>query len=362
MVTKRASKKNQTKTEEAIKNWRPAIPQALRFRVLLEAGFSCAFRNCEFPDVDVHHIDDWAKVREHSYENLIALCPNHHRRAGLKKIPKKALRLLKAKLRAQYGLPVTEAKKGAQWSTCQLDTSEIPNFEISLEFPQFHDVKGSFSEEFRELNTLVYSSMLSILHSHRASKYTFQQTEQSAKPYEIEKHSAHFVTYRIMRLDRKIITILFEHYQNMYLAAHPNRWTETVCYELKPFCQTDVHDCVKVTRYQWAKFIGTYCRDAIRKYRKVSARQDHFDYPIPPNSNYQTVSNCLERMSKCIPGDRHLFVFFDPYAIASYADGGYRVAIPFSKLRPYLTDNLWQDLTRKTSKIRSASVPSVQFY
>jgi hypothetical protein len=78
---------------------RPAIPAELRRRVLVEAGHRCAIPTCRYIDVEIHHIVDWAKCREHEYDNLIALCPNCHGMAGRGEIDRKSLRTYKANLR-----------------------------------------------------------------------------------------------------------------------------------------------------------------------------------------------------------------------------------------------------------------------
>lgn len=78
---------------------RAAIPTDLRRRVFIEAGHRCAIPTCRHIDVDVHHIVPWEKCRKHEYENLIALCPNCHRRANNGDIDRKALRIYKANLR-----------------------------------------------------------------------------------------------------------------------------------------------------------------------------------------------------------------------------------------------------------------------
>jgi len=78
---------------------RPPIPTDLRRRVLIEAGHRCAIPTCRHIDVDVHHIVPWEQCRKHEYENLIALCPNCHRRADQGEIDRKALRIYKANLR-----------------------------------------------------------------------------------------------------------------------------------------------------------------------------------------------------------------------------------------------------------------------
>lgn len=78
---------------------RPPIPADLRRRVLVESGHRCAIPTCRHIEVDIHHIVPWSTSREHRYEDLIALCPNCHRRADREEIDRKALRLYKANLR-----------------------------------------------------------------------------------------------------------------------------------------------------------------------------------------------------------------------------------------------------------------------
>lgn len=82
---------------------RPAIPQELRRRVLVEAGHRCAIPTCRHIDVDVHHIVPWEECLKHEYENLIALCPNCHRRTHKPgEIDRKSLYLYKSNLRFSH--------------------------------------------------------------------------------------------------------------------------------------------------------------------------------------------------------------------------------------------------------------------
>jgi hypothetical protein len=78
---------------------RPPIPADIRRRVLVEAGHRCAIPTCRYIEVDVHHIIPWAQCQAHEYDNLIALCPNCHRRADAGDIDRKSLRLYKLNLR-----------------------------------------------------------------------------------------------------------------------------------------------------------------------------------------------------------------------------------------------------------------------
>ena len=77
---------------------RDAIPAELRRKVLIEAGHRCSIPTCRETEIDIHHITPWEECKTHEFENLIALCPNCHRRAHKKEIDKKALRQYKANL------------------------------------------------------------------------------------------------------------------------------------------------------------------------------------------------------------------------------------------------------------------------
>lgn len=86
-------------TDISIGDSRPPIPAELRRRVLVEAGHRCAIPTCRYIEVEVHHIIPWAQCQTHEYDNLIALCPNCHRRADRGEIDRKSLRLYKINLR-----------------------------------------------------------------------------------------------------------------------------------------------------------------------------------------------------------------------------------------------------------------------
>jgi hypothetical protein len=77
---------------------RPAIPRQMRRDALVEAGYRCAIPNCRERTVEVHHIDDWAEVQQHTFDNLIVLCANFHQLATAGKIDRKAMRQIKANL------------------------------------------------------------------------------------------------------------------------------------------------------------------------------------------------------------------------------------------------------------------------
>lgn len=85
---------------------RPAIPAQLRRDVLVESGHRCAIPTCKQPTTEIAHIEPWASVKEHAFDNLIALCPNCHTRYDRGEIDRKAMRQYKwnlSVLNGRYG-------------------------------------------------------------------------------------------------------------------------------------------------------------------------------------------------------------------------------------------------------------------
>lgn len=64
----------------------------------MEAGHRCAIPTCRQTPVEVAHIVPWAKVKEHSFDNLIALCPTCHTRYDRGEIDRASMRRYKANL------------------------------------------------------------------------------------------------------------------------------------------------------------------------------------------------------------------------------------------------------------------------
>jgi hypothetical protein len=85
--------------KEKLMQGRPDIPENLKRKVLIEAGHRCAIPTCRYQRVEIAHIKPWSEVREHKFENLIALCPNCHELYDKdKKISQKEMKIYKANL------------------------------------------------------------------------------------------------------------------------------------------------------------------------------------------------------------------------------------------------------------------------
>jgi hypothetical protein len=82
---------------------RPALPRKLEREVLMEAGHRCAIPVCRQTPVEIAHIVPWAEVKEHSFDNLIALCPTCHTRYDKGEIDRASMRQYKANLSVLNG-------------------------------------------------------------------------------------------------------------------------------------------------------------------------------------------------------------------------------------------------------------------
>lgn len=78
---------------------RRTVPAGLARRIKEEAGYRCAIPACRGTSgSEMAHIVPWAKVREHSFENLILLCAVCHIRFDGGEIPIASMRQYKANL------------------------------------------------------------------------------------------------------------------------------------------------------------------------------------------------------------------------------------------------------------------------
>ncbi|WP_413252700.1 HNH endonuclease [Streptomyces griseoaurantiacus] len=89
---------------------RPAVPRELERRLLVEAGHRCAIPACRSTPVELAHIVPWAKVQEHAFENMIALCPTCHTRYDNGHIDRLAMFQYKENLRLLVPQPAGELK------------------------------------------------------------------------------------------------------------------------------------------------------------------------------------------------------------------------------------------------------------
>jgi HNH endonuclease len=104
---------------------RPAIPQPLERQVKMEAGHRCAIPACRQTPVELAHIIPWKEVKEHTFENLIALCPTCHTRYDRGEIDRKSVRQYKANLSILNGRYSDLERRVLSYFARQPDLEEI---------------------------------------------------------------------------------------------------------------------------------------------------------------------------------------------------------------------------------------------
>ncbi|WP_227284135.1 MULTISPECIES: HNH endonuclease signature motif containing protein [Paracoccaceae] len=78
---------------------RPAVPSALKRHLYEEAGYRCAVPTCRGTSgLQMEHIEPWAKVKAHEFDNMIVLCAVCHSRITSREISKDAIRTYKRNL------------------------------------------------------------------------------------------------------------------------------------------------------------------------------------------------------------------------------------------------------------------------
>lgn len=85
---------------------RPPIARPLEREVLVEAGHRCAIPTCRATTTEIAHIVPWANVQQHTFENLIVLCPNCHTRYDKGEIDRQSMLMYKRNLgliNSRYG-------------------------------------------------------------------------------------------------------------------------------------------------------------------------------------------------------------------------------------------------------------------
>lgn len=67
------------------KEQRPPIPEETVIKLLYKSKWTCCICRDRSKGVIIHHIKEWNISKDHSEENLVVLCPNHHDLAHTKK-------------------------------------------------------------------------------------------------------------------------------------------------------------------------------------------------------------------------------------------------------------------------------------
>lgn len=317
---------------------RRTIPTELRRRVLVEAGHRCAIHTCRYPDVDVHHIEPWAKVREHRFDDLIALCSNCHRRADAREIDRKSLYMYKARLAAAFRFaeshtypdePPAAPEFGwldsrTRWVTLvERDSDEKRNYGAQIEYPKFSGLRV----DFEPLNDFVAKMVTRSIYKFRADVVDSPTFDDSRSTLGMGINSS----FAVSLLSKDLVSIRFTFYAYTG-GAHGSTWTEPVNAFLAPFAPISLESLFADVSLG-VEVLSRYC---------VRTLLD------PSMPGHQRDKSCVGRGAG--PEPKHfrsfnltkygILITFDEYQIGSFAEGPSEVLVPFSVIGDNLTEPL----------------------
>jgi len=204
---------------------RPSIPAEVRRKVLVEAGHRCAIPHCASTEIDVHHIIPWEICQEHSPDNLIALCPNCHRRADRGDIDRKSLMIYKLRGQRVFVGQQPEAIDSADaWSTrtFQEKRNDALKYAVEAEYPYFD------TDEYRWADEANLYIQITLLSEAQGIRNVANEAPWTWNSVESEFGESSFVaTYEVVFFEARLLSVRFNFFAFYYGAAHPMHWTRT---------------------------------------------------------------------------------------------------------------------------------------
>jgi len=305
------------------------IPADLRRRILVEAGHRCAIHTCKHPEVDVHHIVPWEKCRQHDYDNLIALCPNCHRRADAGEIDRSSLRLYKARLVASFGIsdPLLGGEAAlsgdggptvvAPWRTeiIRERKDDYPSYEVQLEFPLFTGA----APDLKDLNVLERSEALRRLSDVRSLRLAQIPPDHGPLSNLASQLTS---SYEVSCYTEEVISIRYSVFHYGAGAAHGQHMTETTNVQLGPMIPLHLADLFR-PKTKYLRTISEYCISRLTEQKSLAEPSDWI---------LRGAGADLKNFSKFNITTLGLLVTFDEYQVDCYAAGGSQVLIAGSLL------------------------------
>jgi len=309
---------------------RSVIPAEMRRKVLVEAGHRCAIPHCNSTEIDVHHIIPWETCQEHSPENLIALCPNCHRRAHKGEIDRKALIIYK--LRGQrifHGEPAQTIGAPDPWVTRIFRDRRNDNlrYDAQAEYPYFSPNEYNWAEEANTyIQIAVVSETQGIRNLANEPPWTWSSVEKN------EGESSFGASYEVLFFERPLLSIRFSFFAYHFGANHPNHWTRTLNLFLDPIYNIELRHFFGAG----VNYLGQLA-DAVRK--KLVSRCGGSEGNLDQRSMLKGTEPELGNFSTFNFSASGFLFSFDEYSVGPYAAGRQEVWVPFPELSELVLPN-----------------------
>jgi hypothetical protein len=297
---------------------RDAIPAEMRRAVLCEAGHRCAIATCRHPEVDIHHIIPWEACRTHDFENLLALCPNCHRRADAGEIDRKSLRIYKSRLSAAIGTTQHQVRGTAPTpgTLTEVQTGK-PGYEYQFEYPVFSD------PALRPVTTELEAWGNQLLQEHR-------RDHALHAPFDSDFGGPNTTSaaFDIVRDDSMVLSI--KHSVSVYHcgAAHGHSRAVTRSYFKNPLYRFELIDVFE-PRSKYLEFLSQHSYDFLMR---AEGRSEEWVRrgTQPDIKSFQAFN--VTRFG--------LRLTFDPYQVDCFGAGPQIVDISYEDLTPHLNSRM----------------------
>jgi HNH endonuclease/Protein of unknown function (DUF3298) len=297
---------------------RPAIPSDLKRRILVEAGHRCSIPACGATQIDIHHIEPWEKCKKHEYENLIALCPNCHRRVHNNEIDRKSLSYYKARLASLWietdekSNKIVNERHDQDWIIREINEQDL-QYSFNCEIPVFLDQK------LNELNFTVEAFAISEL--------------QKLRGYGLRKESRHntiSIKFRVTDFSPNLVSIKYLIYWNTRGAAHPNVHTKTMNYTRNP---------IRLIKLDYLFNMGSNYLECVSNISREYLLE-LFEGRLDPKWIELGTTPEITNFEKFNITEYGVLFTFDTYQIGPHVAGMHKVIIPFQSIRSILNSNL----------------------
>jgi hypothetical protein len=279
---------------------------------MCEAGHRCAIPSCRHPTVDVHHIVPWEDRKSHDFENLIALCPNCHRRADSGAIDRKSLRWYKSQLSAAIGA-IGSTVHRPEDTTGRIHEVQVgnPGYEFQFEYPVFQE-QGIQPVE-KELELLG----IGLLQEHRREHALWEPVRHDVPGGPNTMEGA----FEVVRHDATVLSIKYRLNRYRFGAAHGTGRTITKTYFKSPLYRVELADLF-APKSNFLEILSAYCRsDLLSSHQRDEAWVRR---GTEPNG---------ERLRAFNVTQRGLLMSFDEYEVDCFAAGPQTVVVPYEDFK-----------------------------
>jgi hypothetical protein len=274
-------------------------------------------------EIDVHHIIPWETCQDHSPDNLIALCPNCHRRAHRGEIDRKSLIIYKLRgQRILRGDPAEAVGSLNSWSTRTFheNRNDTLRYDIQAEYPYFTSNEYRWAEE---TNLYIQTAVISETHGTRNLANEAPWTWNSVEADEGE--SSFGSSYEVLFFQPRLLSVRFTFFAYHFGAAHPMHWTRTLNLFLDPVYKLELKHFFDI-KVDYLEKLSEEIRG------KLAIRSLEAGWGLDHEWVLKGTGPQLENFSKFNFSASGFLFSFDEYSIGPYAAGRQEVWLPFLEL------------------------------